>query len=209
MKENTDVHIEMMLDEIEQLGYVRPTIDMLHKSSTKLSSEVVEIILKWLPAVYDNRIGSGEHLIRALITTKEPFNPSVIIDLFDNSNLNDSLKWTMAYVLSIANIFDTSAYIRDQLFNKPSDFKRRGFLASLDKNALFEDRKQLLFALRKLFDKYDADEYILKLFKKYGSDNEIVFLENRLSKIYDQKKRDEIEKIIIGIKKRKKETKFP
>ena len=64
-----------MLDEIQDLGYERPTIDSLHKSSVSLPPDVVGVILKWLPKIYDGHVGAGEHLIRALINAEQPFGP--------------------------------------------------------------------------------------------------------------------------------------
>jgi len=208
MYKDEGVNEKNMLDEIETLGYTRPSIDLLHKTSTPLPPDVVSVILKWLPKIYKDHIGSAEHLIRALITTEEPFNPSVIIDLFENSDYNSTLKWTMAYVVSISKVNDISEYIRDQLFNKPATFESSGFLFALDKNANFKSKQELMDALRTIFDKYSYFEGVILFYKKYGGIEDIPFLEETRT-AYDQKKAKEIDKVIDGIRNRKREHPFP
>jgi hypothetical protein len=208
MRKDEGVHESKMLDEIETLGYTRPSIDLLHKTSTPLPPDVVSVILKWLPKIYKDHIGSAEHLIRALITTEEPFNPSVIIDLFENSDYNSTLKWTMAYVISISKVTDISDYIRDQLFNKPAAFERAGFLAAIDKNANFKSRQELMDALKKIFDKESYFWEVFFLYRKYGRIEDIPFLEERRT-TYDKKKAKELDKVINGIYNRKREHSFP
>ena len=95
-----------MLREVALTGFFKhPTIQKLHFSSNPLSIEVVNIILKWLPEIYKEHVGSGEHLIRALVFTETDFDPTTIINLFENSDYNYGLKWTMAHVLSISRIY--------------------------------------------------------------------------------------------------------
>ena len=198
-----------MLSEIAKLGlFKRPTINKLHYSTKPLPLNVVNIILKWLPRIYEEHVGSGEHLIRALVLTEEDFDPKVIIDLFENTDYNSSLKWTMAYVLSISRVGDVSSYIKNQLFNKPENFERAGFLSALEANADFKSRDELVEALKRLFDKYIFHGKIFLLFRKFGRKEDIPFLEKRL-KNSDKKKTREIEKVILGIKNRKREPVFP
>lgn len=198
-----------MLNEISSLGFLKhATIDKLHYSKRPLPPDVVNVILKWLPKIYEEHIGSGEHLIRALVFTETDFDPQTIIKLFEDSDYNSSLKWTMAYVLSISRVGDISNYIRDQLFNKSTNFEREGFIYSFEINANFSSKKELMTALKKIFYEYIFFQSIFLLFKKYGQIEDIPFLMDQL-KVVDKKKGKEIEKLIESIKKRKREPVFP
>lgn len=198
-----------MLKEITPLGFMKnPTIQKLHFSKKPLPPDVVNVILKWLPRIYEEHIGSGEHLIRALVFTESEFEPKVIIDLFENSNYNSSLKWTMAHVLSISRVGDISKYITDQLFNKPATFERAGFLSSFEVNANFDTKDELINGIKKVFEKYSFFERIFLLFKKYGTLEDIPFLQDQLAKS-DSKRGKEIKKIIESIKNKKRLPVFP
>jgi hypothetical protein len=126
--------------------------------------------------MYKDHLGSGEHLVRALISAQEPFDPAVLIDLFENSNYNEAIKWTLAYVLSISKTYDISTWLRNELLNNESSFERDGLIYDLTTKAGIKDVEELMFVLKKLFDKYCYFEGYLKLFGRYASKDDIVFL---------------------------------
>ena len=77
----------------------------------------VAIILKWLPDIYKKHIGTGDLLVRSLISAKESFNPSVIIDLFNRDEFNFSIKSGFEVALVYAPTEDISIWLKDQLLN--------------------------------------------------------------------------------------------
>ncbi len=140
-----DIIEKQLLDEIASIGYKRPTLSTLHYAEQPLQPDVVEIILKWLSQLYEEHVGSGEFLVRALVYTRQPFSPSVLLELFENSKLNTTLKQTLAHVLSIAKLdIDLSSYIKKQLISKDASFSRVGFLSAIEKNANFKSREELM-----------------------------------------------------------------
>ena len=167
----------------------------------------MDIILKWLPAIYEMHIGSGDFLIRSLISTEEPFSPDVIIRLFEESSYNSTLKWTMAYVLSIGKTTDIAAWVIDQLKNNPPTFERYGFFWALDRKVGLKTKDELFVLLQEVFAAYFGEEP-LRLYRKYGRETEIPFLEEQL-KTADTKGTREIRKVIEAIKNRKKTFVFP
>lgn len=121
---------KLLVYELATQGFHYHDIRQIHEEKV-IPSKMIELIIKWLPAIYKEHLGKGEHLIRALISAESPFNPSIIIDLFENSNYNQSIKWTMAYVLAVSKTDNIDAYIKDQLFDKESTFERSAFLLPL------------------------------------------------------------------------------
>lgn len=226
----TENYKDKMFEELKTAGYTYKDVNDIYKQ--KLPAKVVEIILKWLPKIYQEHIGSGEQLTRSLISAQEPFDPSVLINLFENSNYNKQLKWTMAYVLAISKTYDISGWMMNQLLDKESSFERDGLISGLTIKAGINDKKELTSVLKKLFDKYCYFEDYLKLFQKYADKEDISFLEEKIknpnikdflnyvkaadsalgeNKAKNALKRFEkdILKVIEGIKKRKKENRFP
>ena len=143
----------IMIDELRSKGFSHADISEIHKED-HVQPLMADVILKWLPGIYKDHIGSGEHLIRALITTEKPFDPSAIIDLFENSEYNSTLKCTMAYVLAISKTHDITDYMLDQLLNKESRFERAEFLDCLTRKPRFQNNSELIGFLKRLFDKY-------------------------------------------------------
>jgi hypothetical protein len=221
---------QLMIEELNTLGFHHSNINEIHQEEA-VQPLMVEVILKWLPAIYHDHVGSGEHLIRALISAVEPFDPTIIIQLFETSSYNSSIKWTMAYVLAISKTHDISAYIKKQLLEQEGTFERAGFLYGLTKNAQIQSRAELVDILRQLFDKYCIFGTYQLLFKKYASVDDIPFLEERLrnphltdfisnlravhglldskeAKTAPKRFEREVTKMIEGIRKRKREHKF-
>jgi len=219
-----------MIKELTELGYTYKDINDIYKYI--LPPQAVEIILKWLPEIYKDHLGSGEHLVRSLISTEQPFNPEVLINLFENSNYNKSIKCTIAYVLAIAKTDDISFWIKEQLLNKESTFQRVGLVHGLEAKAGIKDTMELMVMLKKLFDKYFFFESFQKIFKKYANKEEdIEFLRVKIEKpimndfkayiqetdkfLNENKAKDankrynkEILKLIEGIENRKRDYKL-
>lgn len=202
--------VKKMLDEIAALGYERPTIDLLHHTSTPLSTSVVEIIIKWLPSIYREHIGSGEHLVRALINTQDHFNPELLKDLYENSALNEGLKQTIAHVISISKVGDVSGYVRKSLLNKPVSHASAGFLSALTSNCNFSTRDELMEFLKLIFFKFSYYEEVFRLFQRYGRMIDIPFLKACINdNNHNLKFSKSLVKVIEAIQNRKIEPAFP
>ncbi len=87
------VIVDLLLGELEKNGFSYDDIDDLDNHIDFYSPIVVEIILRWLPHVYDEHLGSGICVARSLINgTMQAYDPAILIDLFENSNHNASIK---------------------------------------------------------------------------------------------------------------------
>jgi len=188
-----------IVHELKSRGYMYKDADDIYRQK-KMDPEVVNVILKWLPKVYIEHYGTADILVRSLMGAKEPINPSPLIELFDKTDLNFSLKSGIAYTLVFAKTQDISVWIKDQLLNKDYSIERSALIEGLNNKGRFSSAKELMNFIRKIFDKYH-DEEVLKLFKKFGDHNDILFLENYL-KSADKKLAKQIIKIIEAIKKR-------
>ena len=198
----------LLLDDLKQHGYNFADINHLYKQSEPLPIVACDIILDRLPEIYSEHIGSGECLVRALISAGEPFDPTVLIDLFVNSNLNDTLKCTIGYVLSISKTYDIDKWLRDQLLNQEHSFKRAGLISGIVPKGKFQTKEELKAFLVEIFDKYSYYEDFLKLFQKYGPINDVPFLEQKSFEADTKRKSREILRIAEKIKNRRRIPKF-
>ncbi|MFT3822864.1 MAG: hypothetical protein QM731_03045 [Chitinophagaceae bacterium] len=222
---------ETLINDLRLAGYSYTGINDLFNQPT-LPLKAVEIILQHLPAVYAEHLGSGEHLVRSLISAEQPFDPTVLIKLFEESSYNMSIKCTIAYVLAISKTHDISGWMKEQLLQRQSSFERSGLLDGIAKKAAIKDREEFMETLRALFDKYCRFETYLKLYQRYATTDDIPFLEEKLKQpdltIYreyaiqadklfggnqtrkaEQRFTSEVSKLIEAIKKRKRHYSFP
>ncbi len=168
-----------LIRELKSIGHNYKGIDDIFKHTLPL--EVVQVILKWLPQIYEEHLGSGEVLVRSLISAEEPFDPYPLIDIFENSQHNKVIKCTIGYVLAISKTYDISMWIRKQLFDEEPSFEREGLLNGILKKIGIKDRLELMQVLKTLFDKYFRFGSFQDLYKKYAdSDEDIVFLQEKI-----------------------------
>jgi hypothetical protein len=193
---------EKLIDELKGIGSVYKDLDHIYVQKS-LNAQEVKLILKWLPPIYDEHLGSGHIMARSLISATEPYDPSILIDLFENSSFNRTIKWGIAYVLSESKTKDISDWIIDQLLNKEVSFERAGLISGIEKKVGF-DETQINEFYKRIFDRYPMA--ILEYFKKKGTVADIDFL---LDKFYiaDKNIKKEIERVIKHIQKKKKTKK--
>ncbi len=170
-----------LLDEISLLGYERPSVNLLHHTTTILEEDVVDLILKWLPLIYKERVATGNHLAWALLNTRQSFKPDVLIDLYENSDLNETLKQTIAHILSAGKVNNISTFLREKLLNEKMSLASAGFLSAIEGNCNFKSRFELMEFVKLIFDKFFFYESIEKIYGKYGWKDDIAFLEKRTS----------------------------
>ncbi len=198
-----------LVSDLNNKGYNYSGINHLFKQDDPLPLEVVNVILKWLPKVYEEHLGSGECLVRSLISAGEPFDPSVLIDLFENSDLNETIKCTIAYVISISKTTNVTDWLKSQLLNEEHSFGRAGLLDGIVPKGGFKTKDELREFLKAIFDKYAYYEYLQKLFQKYGSKDDVQFLEENASTMSNKRTAREVLKVAEKIRNKKREAKFP
>lgn len=92
----------------------KPFIEFLHKngfdqinstdeikSLKSVDAKLTDILLEWLPKL-DNKHGSQEMLVRALCIAEEPFDGTLLMDLFDSKESSFNLKWVIGNTLASA-----------------------------------------------------------------------------------------------------------
>lgn len=190
---------KIILQELKEKGYkYKDVMDIYHEND--IEEEVINVILKWLPGAYTDHHGTADILVRSLIGAKEPFDPSILIKLFDEADLNFSLKDGIARALIYSKTEDISHWLKDQLLNKDYALERITLVEGLNNKGRFKTEKELMDFVKKIFPKYH-DEEVLKLFRKFGDQNDILFLRNEAN-IVDDKIAKQIEKVISAIAKR-------
>lgn len=199
--------VDGLIAELEDKGFTFRTINELHNSN-QLSASVVDSILKWLPAIYQEHPGGGEHLVRALISTSSSYDPTILIELYEMSGLNDTLKNTIAYVLAVSDTEDISSWILTELFSNEPASKSSGLLFALPTKCDIKSAKDLVGFLKRLFDKYAYYEIFQKMLRAYAQIEDVDFLEQKAVSSEKRIARETF-KTIEFIRGRKRDTKFP
>lgn len=190
---------QKIIHELKLSGFEYKDADDIFNQK-EIDKEVVAIILKWLPEAYSENYATADILVRSLMAANEPFDPSVLIKLFDETDFNYAVKSGIAYTLAFAKTTDISVWIKDQLLNKDYAIERSALVEGLNNKGRFSSAKELTNFLKKIFDKYH-DEEVLKLFKEFGDNEDALFLKNK-SETVDKKLSNQIEKVIKSISKR-------
>jgi hypothetical protein len=168
-----------LIQELNKKGYrYKGCMDIYRKDD--IEPEVINTILQYLPKIYNEHYGTADILVRSLIGAKEPFDPSPLIKLFDESDLNYALKDSIATALAYSKTQNISTWLKDQLLNKGYAHERCVLVGSLNNKGCFKTEKELMGFVKKIFDKYH-DEEVLKLFKKFGDETDVKFLAEQAS----------------------------
>lgn len=168
-----------IIKDLSKLGLTFKDLNEVAKKK-KLQPEPVNVILKWLPKLYANKeYGLADILVRSLIFATDAFDPQILISLFDEANLNTSLKYGIGIALAHSKTTDISNWMRNQLLSRDYSFAKHALLGGLNNKGRFSNEKELVNFLKKIFDKYHDTE-VLKLFKKFGSEEDIKFLMQKI-----------------------------
>jgi hypothetical protein len=168
-----------ILEELKTKGYkYKDSMEFYRQDD--IEPEVIDTIIKWLPKVYNEHYGTADILVRSLIGAKEPFDPSTLIKLFDESDLNYALKGGIAIALAYSKTQDISDWLKDQLLNHNYSHERSSLVGGLNNKGCFKTGTELMDFVKKIFDKYHGDD-VLKLFKKFGDKTDIKFLKEQAS----------------------------
>ncbi|HVU57559.1 MAG TPA: hypothetical protein VHD83_20995 [Puia sp.] len=169
-----------LIKELKENGFSYSNVDKIYIKQA-LEPVEVEIVLKWLPELYKEHLGTGDQAVRSLMSAKRVFDPSLLIDLFENSDLNETIKAGIGLTLSYANTTDISEWMKDQLLDKELRMERYALIDGLLKKGKFSSVKEYMNFLKKIFDRYGGED-ILKLFKKYGDKDDMLFLAEKAKK---------------------------
>lgn len=188
-----------LLKELKANGFLYADLNEIFRQKS-LSPIEVEIIIKWLPSIYVEHLGAGDILVRSLISASEPFKPDVLIDLFENSSLNGSIKWGIGHVLAVSRTTDISDWLRRQLLNDKVLFERAGLVTALKKKGGFQSTDEYKAFLQSIFWKYPTD--VIDVYKKCLSKSDLDFFLEQLNRVDGSTKR-QLEKILVKISKLK------
>jgi hypothetical protein len=200
---------KQLIADLKKAGFNFRDIDHLFRQKRHLPITAVNIILKWLPDVYNKHLGSGDCLVRSLIAKTDQYDPGILIDLFENSNYNESIKWTIAYVLSITNTTPIGDWLLSQLLDKEHSFARAGLLAGIVLKGNFSSSDELRSFLLKIFDKYCRYETFQKLIQKYAALEDVQIIEEKAAQIADKSTQKALQKVVDKIRARKRLSKYP
>ena len=182
-----------ILTELKEKGLYYRSVDELCQQKS-LEPIVVETILKWLPDLYSENNAIADSLVRLLKMAREPFDPALLINIFENSDLNFYLKSAVALTLSYARTPDISSWIKDQLSSKDYAVEKHGLIDGLRSKGGFRSDREFMDFLKEIFNKYHNNT-VLKIFQKYGDKDDFKFLEEK-AKTADLKLAKEIRKAI-------------
>jgi hypothetical protein len=197
------------ISDLNDAGFQFRDINHLYKQNDYLPLGAINVILRWLPDIYKEHIGSGECLVRSLICKSDKYNPTVLIDLFENSDLNETLKSTIGYVLSISNTTEIKNWLLSQLKDKEHSFGRAGLLDGIVPKGNFKTKEELKKFLFEIFDKYSYYEAFQKLVQRYSLTDDIPFIEQKAQDADTKSKARQLMKIAEKIRTRKRTPSFP
>ena len=182
-----------LLTELDGKGYKYQAVSDIFRLEC-VDPIVVETILKWLPELYAEHYGTADILVRALISAKEPFDPTLLIDLFENSDLNFYLKTAIGLALAYGKTPDISGWLKNQLLTMEYSVERGVLVEGLFAKGGFKTEREYMDFLKLIFDKYHNDT-VLKIFKKIGNAEDIQFLVDK-SRLADAKLAKKIKKAL-------------
>lgn len=183
--------VQKLINDLSNQGYNFASDDDLYKQK-EIFLEVANVILINLPEILNESLGAGVQLIRLLILTKEPFDPTILIDLFENSTHNSSVKSMIAHTLSMAKTYDISNWILTQLLSNESAFERCALLRGLVLKASLKNVDELMDVLQQLFEKYILYELYQKIYSRFGRKNDVPSLETKLTDLSSNFELDQV-----------------
>lgn len=188
-----------LIEELAKQGYKYKDIQQIFSGRKSLEPIEVDLILKWLPQIYEEQLGAGVILAQSLRLAKEPFDPSLLIELFEKSNLNSSVKSGIGYAIILSKTGDISRWLKGHLLKKNITFENGALVMGLPERGGFKNRDELKEFLELIFEKYPIT--VLELYNKIGNKDDVDFLLEQIKKA-DKKLSKEIEKTLKKILKR-------
>lgn len=187
-----DAEMQPIRSDLKELGVDVDLYELVQKYG-KLSPEITNILLKWLPRCANVRVLEG--LVRALGYTKDTYDGQELVVLFEKTD-NLLLKWTIANTIAEAKPANITNWVVEAVKN-PANRKSREMLILA--TARMADQEVAIFTLRSLLKEFPG--FVAMAFAECGGKDEVALLqENRdKGKSWERKK---IEQAIISIEKR-------
>lgn len=186
--------ITSLLTKLREKGYRYRNVDKIFEQKALQAGEV-ELILKWLEPIYGEDVAAADILVRSLISAKHAFDPSQLIRLFDESDLNFYLKGGIGVALAYSRTTDISSWLKNKLLNEPFARENCVLIEGLFSKGGFTNVNDYMEFMRSIFNKY-ASEEVLKKFAKYGNEKDMKFLEEK-AKTVDSKLAKKIKTLLI------------
>ena len=187
-----------LIGELKKQGYKYKGIDQIFKTKS-LDPIEVNLILKWLPKIGKEHLGAGVILAQSLKSAKECFDPSILLKLFEESDLVPEVKSSIGFAIILAKTGDISNWIKKQLLNNDYAYERSALVNGLIKRGGFKNEDELKKFLELILKKYPIA--VLEVYNKIGDKDDIDFLLEQM-KIADKKLGKEIEKTLKKILKK-------
>jgi hypothetical protein len=175
--------------------YVKSITELLDED-LELDPQIVATLIEQIPKIASRDILDG--VVRSLIGAKEPFDGECLIRLFESSNDNEGIRWTISYVMTRSRVTDISEWAIAAVTTSSYGIAREPLIRALPKMTSREKAIPALVAVLSEIPGHAA--YALG---KIGTMSEIRFLRNEQRKKHDHKWIDqEIAKAIEKIRKR-------
>lgn len=201
-----EINEKKFILELKSIGFIYKDIFNLPIWDEFLDPTVINCILKWLPLCLKENLANGTRMCNSLLAAREPFDPYTLIEIFERNEYSSGVLSTIAISLAEGNTYDISEWIKNELLNKPYDFKRTALLNAVTIKLGIKRKEDCITFLKQVFDKYHEVPYYITLFKYFANtDSDISYLESKLINIEKKENKKQIIKLIKNIKERKKE----
>jgi HEAT repeat protein len=137
-----------ILQDLGDIAVTPSSLDRLAHEYAPLSADIVEVLLKWLPAVTDRHV--KESLVRALGATAKRFDGKPLIEAFESTQ-SEGLRWAIANTIAEAR----PAGVTDWLLGVVQD------------QSYGDARQMLLLALARLAPRQIANDILLSVFDQF------------------------------------------
>lgn len=205
MRKQKEQEMQLKLAEIKSIE--RPFINDLQANGfdiqasgdllklKKVDAKLAELLLIWLPKISDKH-NSQQMLVRALAIAEKPFDGKILMQLFDNDDSSDSLKWAIGNTIASASVLNIEGWLEMKL-NASQQGKQNEML--IYAAVKYFDYVKAEIILKKLFDIYPLQ--VADVFSKLGNGEDLKFLQIK-SKNYSGEVHKQIVRYISQLKKR-------
>jgi hypothetical protein len=182
-----------ILAELDRNDVKALTIEDLTRRYAPLSEEIVQVLLKWLPRVEDEK--AKEQLIRAVASAREPFDGRPLMNLFDSTE-SEVLQWTIANTVAEARPSGIEDRVIEAAMNPASGRAREMLALAVARLIPRERAKPVLTAL---FEEFPG--HVAMSWAEIGGTEELAILEGKRENTRGWVKK-EMERAIESIRNR-------
>ena len=168
-----------LISKINSLGYSFYDLNSIHIQKS-ISLDIVNLILEFIPKLFEEHIGTGIVACLCLNKSKNTFDASVLMKLFENENFNAGAKSSIGFIIADAKTHDISKWLIKQMLDKHCVHEKAALIHALPKKAGFKTDLELIQFCKIIFDKYIIYDDLFKIFKKYATKEDIDFLQMKL-----------------------------